>query len=245
MSRYIKKAKKVLAPGEVATSSEVGDFSDVTATSVTTGYVESNNTRIRVNEDDKFTRQEGEKWVVIDYCDVWEASVSDVTWTGQNFSQFEEIKLRWSQNFTCDAYNQGCFQFGNASVSSSTCSYCMTCSQWNTYSMTTCPGMNCGVHYNSSCNHQSNCNAVFEATIMPTHAGTSCLIGGNYRKIGMYKGSSQSRDVQAHTFHHQSIIWGEFNSLRLKPDANCRVGNFGCYELLGKIKNTGVTCYED
>jgi hypothetical protein len=80
---------------------------------------------------------------------------------------------------------------------------------------------------------------------MPTHKGTCCLIGGNYRKIGMYGGSCHSRNVQAHNFYLDSIEWKNFNSFKLKPNGAGRVTNFGCYELLGKIKNTGVMCYED
>lgn len=245
MSRYIKKAKKILASGEASSSAEVGDFSEVTATSVTADYIESRHTRIRVNEDDKFTRPEGEKWVVIDYCDALESSVSDVTWNDQKFFQFEKIKLTWGQNFTCWGYNGGCFQFGDSSVSSGVCKYCFTCSTWNSYSMNTYSRSDCGVIYNAGCNRSSDCNAVFEATLMPINNGSCCLIGGNYRKIGMRGGDDTARDVQAHTFYHHCLEWSDFNSLRLNPKTSCRISNFGCYELLGKIKSTGVTCYED
>ena len=244
MSRYIKKAKKVLAPGEVATSSESGDFSDVTATSVTTGYVESNNTRIRVNEDDKFTRQEGEKWVVIDYCDVWDASVSDVTWTNQNFSQYDEIKLTWRQQYSsCWNYNNGKLQFGDGSVLAACC-YCYTYSQWTSYAVRNCYTGGCGACYNSQCASSSECKAVFEASIMLLNK-TCGYIGGNFVKKAGSGSDYQNHGTNQNFYLRHSNGWENFNTLKLVPSTSCRDSNFGCYELLGKIKNTGVTCYED
>ena len=245
MSRYIKKAKRVFAHGETPSFAEDGNFLDVTAASVRASYVESNNTRIRVNKADIFTRPEGDTWVVIDYCDAWEASVSDVTWTNQNFAQYDEIKLTWRQQYVCcgGSYNKGCLQFGDGSPITACC-YSYTYSTWNNYAVRNCYSGACGAYYNANCASAGECEAVFEASIMLLDKSTG-YIGGNFVKKSGSGGDYQNHGTNQNFVLRHGDGWERFNTLKLSPKNCCRDSQFGCYELLGKIKNTALTCYED
>ena len=270
MSRYIKKAK---IPG-VSSSSDGGDFQAVTAvtidattieassmktTSFKSDYMEVPQSRIRVNEGDNFTRVEGNRWVVIDRAEDITDSVQCIQWTGQNFSQYDELQLSWCVDKTSQCCWWDCVSFGTSSCLFYGCNgyYHTSSGQGNCYTTLRC---SCANQYylciGGSCSGCANCSKSYVMNITPMPRSCCTFIGGTW------KNKAFSAQGDCHTYQGNDYLffvcdgccctgnspgtklwWDNFDQMQLRIHC-CQRPIWGGYELLGKLKSTGPSCIE-